>query len=189
MVRCISGCTAASTWPRSSSACASSSVSRARSVADAIEPLMRCWPGTTRSTVVPSWAIRSFTERWAPRPNATIAITAETPITMPSMVRNERSLFARSASSATVKVSKISMSAPSPLAAAARSPERAAAGGFLARLGLRVGARGLRLRHAQQHHLLTLLHARDHLGIVVVTEADLDASRLDADRVLHEHHL
>ncbi len=58
--------------------------------------------------------MRSLTDCCAPRPRATIAITAETPMTIPSMVRKERSRLALRASSATVMVSAKCMSAPSP---------------------------------------------------------------------------
>src|SRR5512144_3187002 len=113
--------------------------------------------------VVPSDAMRSLTDCWAPRPSATIAITAETPITMPSMVRNERSLLARSASSATAKVSKIGMSASSAAGAAAAAAGAADAARHaahaLADVGLGLAARRLRLRDPEQHDLLALGHA------------------------------
>jgi len=38
-----------------------------------------------------------------------MAITAETPIMMPKVVRKERSAFARTAASATKRISRISM--------------------------------------------------------------------------------
>ena len=43
----------------------------------------------------------SSTRDLAPSPNATMAITAATPITIPSVVRNERSLLRKSARTAT----------------------------------------------------------------------------------------
>src|SRR3970282_313309 len=49
---------------------------------------------------------------WAPLPRATMVITAATPITMPSAVSTERSLFARMACRATMTVSPNSMLAP-----------------------------------------------------------------------------
>ena len=72
-------------------------------------PKPRACPGTTVMSVVPRAAMRWFTESWAPRPSATIAITAETPITIPSMVRKARSRLAPSASRATRSVSPKSM--------------------------------------------------------------------------------
>ena len=121
-LRDISGWIATMYVLRSCSAVASSMVSGARSVADATRPAPRACPGVTVSSVVPRAAMRSFTDCWAPRPSATIAITAATPMTMPSMVRNERSLFARSASTATCRVSLNSIlpsSAPAASAAGA----------------------------------------------------------------------
>src|SRR5689334_7126116 len=60
---------------------------------------MRC--GLIWRTVVPRRAIRSLTAFSAPFPSAIMAITAATPITMPSIVRSERSLLARNAANAT----------------------------------------------------------------------------------------
>jgi hypothetical protein len=51
-----------------------------------------------RRTLVPRLLIDASTEACAPWPTATMAITAPTPIMMPSMVRRERSLFRMSAS-------------------------------------------------------------------------------------------
>src|SRR5438105_4245768 len=195
--RDISGSTATSTVPRSSSACASAILSALRSDAEAIAPGPRCWPGTIVSMVVPSEAIRSFTDCWAPRPSATIAITADTPITMPSMVRNERSLFARSASIATVKVSKSGISAPSlPAAAATASPAATSAADAaghaadaLPHVLLLLRARGLRLSDAQHHDLLALAHSCDHLRPIEVAEPEADEAGLDPLRRLHEDHL
>src|SRR5579883_3267157 len=45
------------------------------------------------STFVPKLAICACTESRAPCPTASIAITAATPMMMPSIVRNERNLF------------------------------------------------------------------------------------------------
>src|SRR2546428_13531415 len=49
--------------------------------------------------------MRSCTDFCAPEPRATIVITAPTPMMIPSIVRSERSLLARSASSATRMIS------------------------------------------------------------------------------------
>ena len=53
--------------------------------------------------------MRSCTAFDAPLPSAVIAITAATPITMPSIVRSERILFARNESKETRTTSKNSM--------------------------------------------------------------------------------
>src|SRR5437660_3696598 len=63
------------------------------------------------SRLVPKDWIWSATAFWAPVPSATMVITAATPITMPSIVRAERSLLARMAPSATPRISPKSMSA------------------------------------------------------------------------------
>src|SRR5439155_13707460 len=52
--------------------------------------------------------MRSCTAFCAPEPSAIIVITAPTPMMMPSIVRRERSLLARSASSATRTISPTS---------------------------------------------------------------------------------
>ena len=58
------------------------------------------WPGITISRLLPRLEIWSETERVAPLPSVTIVMTAATPMTMPSMVRNERSRLRRIARSA-----------------------------------------------------------------------------------------
>src|SRR4051812_14527490 len=77
----------------------------ARSEPEETPPGAKICPGETDNSVVPSALIRAFTDSCAPRPSATTAITAPTPITTPSIVRNERSLFALKAPSATPIVS------------------------------------------------------------------------------------
>ena len=54
------------------------------------EPGPKRWPGTTSSWLVPMAAIWSETDRVAPLPRVTKVTTAAIPMTMPSMVRNER---------------------------------------------------------------------------------------------------
>src|SRR2546428_281165 len=56
--------------------------------------------------------MRSCTAFCAPLPSATIVMTAPTPMMMPSIVRNDRSLFARIAWSATWKISPCSTLGP-----------------------------------------------------------------------------
>ncbi len=53
------------------------------------------WPGRTISRLLPRLAIWSCTAWVAPLPSVTMVITAPTPITMPSMVRKERSKLRR----------------------------------------------------------------------------------------------
>src|SRR5512146_894827 len=78
-----------------------------------IPPCMtRC--GLICSVVVPSRAMRSFTALSAPLPRAIIAITAPTPMMMPSIVSNDRSAFARSDAKATARISVRSMYWPGP---------------------------------------------------------------------------
>src|SRR5438093_6150870 len=64
------------------------------------------------SNVGPSAWMRSCTAFCAPLPSATIVMTAPTPMMMPSIVRNDRSLLARIAWSATWKISSSSMLRP-----------------------------------------------------------------------------
>src|SRR6266446_1828691 len=58
--------------------------------------------GGVRMTFWPSAAMRAWTWALAPRPSATIVITAPTPIMMPSMVSTVRSLLRRNARKATL---------------------------------------------------------------------------------------
>src|SRR6266850_1625619 len=69
-------------------------------------------PGYSDSSVGPSAWRRACTAFWAPLPSATIVITAPTPMMMPSIVRNDRSLLARIAWSATWKISSSSILRP-----------------------------------------------------------------------------
>src|SRR5438105_381545 len=105
--------------------------------------------------------MRSFTAACAPVPSAIIAITAATPMTMPSIVRTERSLFARSALSATVIVSPNSIPSPSASAAARRTTTGSATGGTArtARAGTGV-RREPRDAHALAHAVVLLLSLR-----------------------------
>src|SRR5258706_15830681 len=61
------------------------------------------------SSVGPSAWSRACTAFCAPLPSATMVMTAPTPMMMPSIVRNDRSLLARIAWSATWKISPRSM--------------------------------------------------------------------------------
>src|SRR6185369_8882319 len=59
----------------------------------------------------------------------------------------------------------------------------------LAELALLLASRRLRLGDAEQHHLLALAHAGEHLGVVEVAEPQAHETWLDAGRRLDEHHL
>src|ERR1041385_1607411 len=76
-------------------------------------------PGKITSRLVPKLAICSCTLFLAPSPMATIAITAPTPMMMPSMVRKERSLFLAKARRA-IRHAMINMR--SPPASVSRNP-------------------------------------------------------------------
>src|ERR1035437_4077385 len=153
-------------------------------------PLVRAWPALTVRSVVPSAEMRSFTCFCAPRPSATTAITAATPMTMPSIVSSDRSLFARSAPSATRRVSAISMELVPPSRSAATttrcaSAQRARAGLHAVILRL---ARGLQGCRAEHRDLVSLLQAvPDDFGVVVVGDAEADRPRFPCGSLLHEH--
>src|SRR5262249_15519364 len=169
-------------------------------------PPPRCWPGLIVSSVVPSAAMRSFTAFWAPVPSATTAMTAPTPITMPSIVSAERSLFARNAPSATLMISPMSIRSTSATAAAAAAAttaatRTAAARARAARLPaqragvlpravlLRLTLRLERERAEHDHSLADFEPAHD-LGVVEIALGELhDAGmedRLAAVRGEHE---
>ena len=70
-------------------------------------------PGVTMSMLLPRLAIESSTLLLTPMPMETIAMTAATPMMMPSMVRTERILFAKSSCRAMVMLSQINKRLPS----------------------------------------------------------------------------
>src|SRR4051812_40181437 len=147
-------------------------------------------------SVVPSAEMRSFTALCAPVPRATTEITADTPITMPSIVSSERSLLARSALMATLIVSPNSIVLPRAAArvSAAGTAGRAtgAAGTTSTRSGRQAG-HAHALAHAivlllplrlqrdgrEQCDLLTFLHTADHLGVIEVAGAEHHDARLE----------
>ena len=99
---CTPGATSVTSGISRAIACASSSVRFCW------EPVMtprepRC-PGITISRFVPIAENRSRTCFCAPLPIASIAITAPTPMMMPSIARNERSLFASRLLRPTLKI-------------------------------------------------------------------------------------
>src|SRR5687768_7460924 len=146
-------------------------------------PRPNCWPGMIVSSVVPRALMRSRTACCAPRPRAIIAITAATPMTMPSIVRNDRILLARSAPSATRRISPISTlrsSAAWCASAAATTGTTttlltlhagdAAAGHAPEALELLLTALLQRCR-GDDRDLFPLGQARSHLRIIVVRDA------------------
>src|SRR5688500_7905549 len=165
----------------------------ARSVSAAI-PVRTTCPGITVRSVVPSAEIRAFTDCWAPRPSATTAMTAPTPMTTPSIVRNDRSLFALRAPSATPMVSPSSMvwfsllpaSAPAPTSATGTGtaggatrwrllkPTRTLTGpdASLLRVTLR-----LENSDSDQRNLFAQLEPVQHLGVLEITDAGPNPAR------------
>src|SRR2546423_6370758 len=114
--------------------------------------------------------MRACTAFCAPLPSATIVITAPTPMMMPSIVRNDRSLLARIAWSATWKISSSSILGPR-------------------RRRLRTRWRGrLLLLHAGQAAAGDVAHALLHVALRV----EQRRARQDEDGVLlgqSAHHL
>jgi hypothetical protein len=89
-------------------------------------PRSRTEPERMKSVWVPMLSKVAATRRFAPSPIETIAITAPTPITMPSTVRHDRSLRRASAASA-IWVVRTSLTTPRPSpppGAPARDPRR-----------------------------------------------------------------
>src|SRR5687768_1955735 len=149
-------------------------------------PRPNCWPGMIVSSVVPRALMRSRTACCAPRPRAIIAITAATPMTMPSIVRNDRILLARSAPSATLRISPISTLPSSAAWGASAAAPATTAGAGTALLTLHAGnatashaAEPVQLllpallerRRGDDRDLLALGETGPHLGVVVVGDA------------------
>src|SRR5712691_7248652 len=116
-------------------------------------PRMKLWPGYTLNSVGPSAWMRSWTDFCAPEPSAIIVITAPTPMMMPSIVSSDRSLFARSASSATMTISPSSMLVlRRPAAAALLAQSRQPTAGHVLEPVLEVLLRLHQRRAGQQQH-------------------------------------
>src|SRR5258705_1468806 len=139
------------------------------------------------SSVGPSAWRRACTAFWAPLPSATIVITAPTPVMMPSIVRNERSLLARIAWSATWKISSSSILRPCRrrlrtllrgglLLLHARQPAAGDVPHPLLHVALRVDQR----RARQDQHGVLLAEAAHDFDVVEISEpgANLDRRRL-----------
>src|SRR6185312_3777491 len=108
-------------------------------------------------------------------------------MTMPSIVNSDRSLFARSAPSATRRVSAISMRLSPPAAAASgrSATQRARTGLHLVVLCL---ALGLQRRRAQHRDLVAFLQAVvEDFRVIVVGDAEPDRLGDPGVAALHEH--
>ncbi len=110
---------AATTTPSTSTAiaCASSSVSVCAAPVPSRTPLAVVEPGKTSIRFEPRFFSCSRTRSCAPPPMASIAITAATPMIMPSIVSDDRSLLMRSAFSATRKTIRAFIGTPAALRA------------------------------------------------------------------------
>ena len=101
-----SGLTAATPGTSRSIARASSTVSVPAPPKPVWTPPRLMLPEKTRMTFWPRAAMRASTWALAPLPMPTMAMTAPTPMMMPSMVRTVRILFRRSARKATLRMTK-----------------------------------------------------------------------------------
>src|SRR5262245_45500380 len=143
--------------------------------------------------------MRDCTAFCAPLPSATIVITAPTPMMMPSIVRNDLSLLARIAASATWKISPSSMLWPRRGRRGGLRPRRR--GGLLLLLKSRQSATrdtlhallhvALRVeqRRAGQHQdRVPLAQPVDHLDVVEIGEprANLHGRRLPVFQCEHD---
>src|SRR2546426_2672100 len=130
------------------------------------------------SNVGPSAAIRACTAFCAPLPSATIVMTAPTPMMMPSIVRNDRSLFARIAWSATWKISPSSMLGPRGRRLRARRGRllllHAGQPADVAHALLHVALRVEQGRARQHQHRVLLSEPAQHLDVVEVRQARAD---------------
>src|SRR6266480_2357343 len=154
-------------------------------------PPRNAWPGYSDNSVGPSAAMRACTAFWAPLPSATMVITAPTPMMMPSIVRNDRSLLARIAWSATWKISPSSMLRPR----RRRLPRRR--GGLLllhARQAtnaphplLHVALRIDQRRAGQHQHRVLLGQPAKHLDVVEVGQPGADLHRRRLAVLQREH--
>src|SRR2546426_12797259 len=113
-------------------------------------------------------------------------MTAPTPMMMPNIVRNDRSLLARIACSATWKISPRSMLGPGRRSLRPRRrgrlllDSRQAAAGDIAYPLLHVALRVEQRRAGQHEHGVLLRQAAHHLDVVEIRESgtDLHRSRL-----------
>src|SRR5882762_1053919 len=137
--------------------------------------------------------MRACTAFWAPVPNATIVMTAPTPMMMPSIVRNDRSLLARIAWSATWKISPRSILGPRrrlrPLLRGRLLLLDAgqAAARHLAHALLHVALRVQQRRARQDQHRVLLGQAAHDLDVVEIGETGANLQR-SGFSVLHDEH-
>src|SRR5207244_5754639 len=130
--------------------------------------------------------MRSCTDFWAPEPRAIMVITAPTPMMIPSMVRSERSLLARSASSATRMISPNSIGLPRRGALLLADPGQPAAGHVLealAELLQRLHQRGAR----QHQHRVPIREPACDLDVVLIGEARANRHGRDLAAAQREH--
>src|SRR6266545_5647256 len=134
--------------------------------------------------VGPSAWSRACTAFCAPLPSATIVMTAPTPMMMPSIVRNDRSLLARIAWSATWKISPSSMLRPRRRRLWSRRcgrllllDTRQAAAGDVAHPLLHVTLRVEQRRARQHEHGVLLRQAAEDLDVIEIGEAGANLHR------------
>src|SRR5437667_9909086 len=136
------------------------------------------------NSVGPRAAIRACTAFCAPVPSATIVMTAPTPMMIPSMVRNDRSLFARIACSATWKISPRSILGPGRRRLRPRLRRRRlllharqTTAGDVAHPLLHVALRVQERRARQHEHGILLRQAAQDLDVIEIGEAGADLHR------------
>src|SRR3989454_2387461 len=134
--------------------------------------------------VGPSAWRRAWTAFCAPLPSATIVMTAPTPMMMPNIVRNDRSLLARIACSATWKISPRSMLGPGRGSLRPRRCGRLllldagqAAASDVAHALLHVALRIEQRRAGQHEHGILLGQAAHDLDVVEIGESGTDLHR------------
>src|SRR5438477_2940409 len=121
--------------------------------------------------------MRSWTAFCAPLPSATIVMTAPTPMMMPSIVRNDLSLLARIAWSATWKISPSSILGPRRRRRARRRLLlllHAGQPADVAHALLHVALRVEQGRARQHQHRVLLSEPAQHLDVVKVRQARAD---------------
>src|SRR3989442_1470014 len=161
-----------------------------------VMPPRKFCPGKMVSRSGPIAAMRSCTDFWAPDPSASMVITAPTPMMMPSAVSSDRSLFARIACSATLKISSSSiavLAVPGRGAAGAarrgglltqaRQPATGHALEAVTHVLLRLHERGTR----QEQHGVLLGEAARHLDVIEVGQAGADVDRRGLAVAQREH--
>src|SRR4051812_40746040 len=138
--------------------------------------------------------MRDWTAFCAPLPSATIVMTAPTPMMMPSIVRNDRSLFARIACSATWKISPSSILRPRGRRLRARRcrrllllQARQAAAGYAAHALLHVALRVEQRGAGENQDSVLLRQAAHDFDVIEIGQpgANLDRRRFSLPH--HEH--